>query len=338
MWFNSAPVRMTIAALLAAAGLACAGAPAAEQLQAISPGVSVLGVPVGGLTVQRADRSVATRFSRPIVIAAGSHRYSVTPLALGAHARVHAAVRAALAATPRSQIGLPVSFSEAAVADLVDRLARTAYRAPRDAAVIGAGTTRRPLITPDRPGVAVLKVTMRAAIAQQLISGSRLPLRLVTAPVPAKVTVADIGSVVIIDRATNTLKLFDSRRLVRAFPVATGQAVYPTPQGVFRIVKKQRNPWWYPPVYSDWARGLKPVPPGPANPLGTRWMGLSAAGVGIHGTDADTSIGYSVSHGCIRMHVPDAEWLFGRVAVGTPVVIVVVECRFYADRGSSMPR
>jgi lipoprotein-anchoring transpeptidase ErfK/SrfK len=51
-------------------------------------------------------------------------------------------------------------------------------------------------------------------------------------------------------------------------------------------------------------------------------MGLSAPGVGIHGTPNDSSIGYSVSHGCIRMHIPDAEWLFVRVRVGTPVYIV----------------
>jgi lipoprotein-anchoring transpeptidase ErfK/SrfK len=51
-------------------------------------------------------------------------------------------------------------------------------------------------------------------------------------------------------------------------------------------------------------------------------MGLDAPGVGIHGTDAPASIGYSASHGCIRMQVPDAEWLFEHVHVGTPVVIL----------------
>ena len=64
------------------------------------------------------------------------------------------------------------------------------------------------------------------------------------------------------------------------------------------------------------------MPPGPGNPLGTRWMGLSAPGVGIHGTPEDGSIGYSLSHGCIRMHIPEAEWLFEHVDVGTPVYIV----------------
>jgi lipoprotein-anchoring transpeptidase ErfK/SrfK len=134
---------------------------------------------------------------------------------------------------------------------------------------------------------------------------------------------ADVfANVIVINRATNTLRLFDGRSLVRTFAVATGQAIYPTPAGLWRIVDMQRNPWWYPPVQDEWARGLKPVPPGPSNPLGTRWMGLNAPGVGIHGTDAPASIGYSASHGCVRMQVPEAEWLFEHVSVGTPVVIL----------------
>jgi lipoprotein-anchoring transpeptidase ErfK/SrfK len=51
-------------------------------------------------------------------------------------------------------------------------------------------------------------------------------------------------------------------------------------------------------------------------------MGLSAPGVGIHGTPDPASIGYSVSHGCIRMRIPEAEWLFNHVDIGTPVFIV----------------
>ena len=80
-------------------------------------------------------------------------------------------------------------------------------------------------------------------------------------------------------------------------------------------------PWWYPPN-SSWAAGEQPIPPGPSNPLGTRWMGLDAPGVGIHGTPNPASIGYSASHGCIRMRIPDAEWVFQRVRVGTPVWII----------------
>jgi lipoprotein-anchoring transpeptidase ErfK/SrfK len=103
--------------------------------------------------------------------------------------------------------------------------------------------------------------------------------------------------------------------------VATGAAQYPTPTGAFEIVVMERNPTWNPPD-SDWAEGAKPIPPGPGNPLGTRWMGISAPAVGIHGTPDAASLGYSASHGCIRMAIPEAEWLFDHVEVGTPVYIV----------------
>ena len=68
--------------------------------------------------------------------------------------------------------------------------------------------------------------------------------------------------------------------------------------------------------------GGEPIPPGPGNPLGTRWMGLTAPLVGIHGTPDSASIGYSASHGCIRMYIPDADWLFDHVDLGTPVLIL----------------
>ena len=101
-----------------------------------------------------------------------------------------------------------------------------------------------------------------------------------------------------------------------------GAREYPTPLGKFEVVNKQLDPWWYPPAGSAWAEGAKPIPPGPGNPLGTRWMGLSAPYVGIHGTPDAASIGYSASHGCIRMLIPQVEWLFTQVDVGTPVFIV----------------
>jgi lipoprotein-anchoring transpeptidase ErfK/SrfK len=163
---------------------------------------------------------------------------------------------------------------------------------------------------------------MQAAIGQLLRDGTRAPLHLLTKRVPPRTTVANFGPVIVVTRAANTLRLYDGTQLVRTFSVATGQSIYPTPAGIWHIMDKQRDPWWYPPTYDSWAKGLKPVPPGPTNPLGTRWMGLNAPGVGIHGTDEPTSIGYSASHGCIRMHVPDAEWLFDHVTVGTPVVIL----------------
>jgi lipoprotein-anchoring transpeptidase ErfK/SrfK len=155
-----------------------------------------------------------------------------------------------------------------------------------------------------------------------LRANTRLAVRARTKSIPATVSVGSFAETIVINRSTNRLSLYDTGKLRRTFAVATGQAIYPTPAGVWHIVVKWKNPTWYPPVQDAWARGLKPVPPGPNNPLGTRWMGLDAPGVGIHGTDEPASIGYSASHGCIRMQVPDAEWLFDHVEVGTTVYIL----------------
>jgi L,D-transpeptidase ErfK/SrfK len=157
-------------------------------------------------------------------------------------------------------------------------------------------------------------------IQDAIVAGTR---SVIVAPLK-KLNAAAVKSepVIVIHRGANRLYFYKGTRLVRIFPVATGQAIYPTPLGRFQIVVKEKNPWWYPPTQDAWARGLKPVPPGPGNPLGTRWMGLSAPGVGIHGTSEPWSIGHSESHGCIRMQIPSAEWLYNRVRVGTPVFII----------------
>jgi len=318
---NSAPVLRTVGAFVAAAGLACAAAPAADKAAPIAAGVTVTGVRVGGLLSEPARARIKAAFSTPITVVYDRTRLALPPSRLGADVKVNAAITAALAATPGSRIALPVHYSKRKLTAFVASIARRVDRAPVPARVTGA-TAAGPEFSTPRRGRTVDKATLSAALVQALADARREPLQVLTRPLPPQRTAAAFGPVVVITRATNKLRLYDGPTLVRTFPVATGQAIYPTPAGVWRIVDKQLNPWWYPPTQDAWARGLKPVPPGPSNPLGTRWMGLSAAGVGIHGTDADTSIGYSLSHGCIRMHVPDAEWLFERARVGTPVVIL----------------
>jgi lipoprotein-anchoring transpeptidase ErfK/SrfK len=313
-------VLRTLAALLLAAGLACAAAPAAAPTRVIPAGVSVSGIRVGGLSAEPARLRVEAAFARPVLIAYKHKTLRISPRQVAAAISVDTAVGAALAATPRSKIALPVHYSTTKLNKLVAFLAHRYDRAPTDTRVVGASAAGPEFATP-KSGLAVNTRTMRAALAQLLQEGARAPLQLLTRPVPAKRVPANFGPVIVITRGANSLRLYDGRNLVRSFGVATGQAIYPTPAGIWRIVDMQRNPWWRPPS-SDWARGLKPIPPGPNNPLGTRWMGLDASGVGIHGTNAPASIGYSVSHGCIRMQVPDAEWLFEHVQLGTPVVIL----------------
>ena len=109
-------------------------------------------------------------------------------------------------------------------------------------------------------------------------------------------------------------------KLIKSYSIACGAWGYPTPTGSYYIKDKEMHPTWYPPP-APWAKGLKPIPPGWDNPLGTRWMGLSDHDIGIHGTSDPGSIGTSASHGCIRMLIDDAEKLYELVQVGTPVDI-----------------
>lgn len=138
--------------------------------------------------------------------------------------------------------------------------------------------------------------------------------------VAGEMTLSALMNVITIDQSSHTLTFRRNGKVVKSYPVSVGASDHPTPNGSFVIVVKQKDPTWTPPD-SKWAEGLAPVPPGPDNPLGTRWMGISAPAIGIHGTNSPTSIGYSVSHGCIRMQIPDVEDLFERVSVGTRVVI-----------------
>jgi lipoprotein-anchoring transpeptidase ErfK/SrfK len=311
----------TLAALVCSAGLACAAAPASTPAHLIAHGVTVSGVPVGGMIAEPARQRITTALMRPFQISTPNGVTTIDPARAAAVADVDAALTSALVARPGRSVTVPVRYSAERVAGIVSGLAATFDRPAVDATVIGADADG-PQFKAAKAGVAVDHRTMGAAIGALLRKGERNPLTLLTNVVPPKRTVADFGPVIVVNRGANTLRLYNGTRLVRTFRVATGQAIYPTPAGIWRIVDKQRNPWWYPPTYDEWAKGLKPVAPGPSNPLGTRWMGLNATGVGIHGTDAPTSIGYSASHGCIRMQVPEAEWLFEHVRVGTAVVIL----------------
>jgi lipoprotein-anchoring transpeptidase ErfK/SrfK len=188
-----------------------------------------------------------------------------------------------------------------------------------DARLVLRGTTVR--ATKSIAGRRLDRVAGARAIRVALKSNARGPIRLGFSTVKPKVAEHKLGPAIVIMRISNALRYYQGAKLVRTFGVATGSSSYPTPAGNFEIVTMQRNPWWYPPP-SDWAEDSDPVPPGPGNPLGTRWMGISAPYVGIHGTPDSASIGYSASHGCIRMRISEAEWLFQRVEVGTPVFIV----------------
>jgi lipoprotein-anchoring transpeptidase ErfK/SrfK len=284
----------------------------------IADGVQIGSVLVGGMTAADATTAVQAVYFAPVVLKVGHHLVSISPHHFHTSLGLSAAIQTALTAQVDTVVPLTPTLDGRLMVKWVGNLAKQTDRAP----VAGQLLLRhdRPFFTHAHAGRALRKFPTRMLLRHAIVSGERTTI---VAPL-RKLSAADVKPepVIVIHRGANRLYFFQGTRLVRIFPVATGQAIYPTPLGHFQIVVKEKNPWWYPPTQDAWARGLKPVPPGPGNPLGTRWMGLSAPGVGIHGTDEPWSIGHSESHGCIRMQVPSAVWLYSRVSVGTPVFIV----------------
>lgn len=117
---------------------------------------------------------------------------------------------------------------------------------------------------------------------------------------------------IVVSIADRKLALVEEGRVVKIYRTAVGAPKSPTPAGTFTIVQRIPNPTWYGPEG-------KVVGPGKENPIGTRWLGLSRKGYGIHGTNVPSSIGKRASHGCVRMRNRDVEDLFSRVAVGDVV-------------------
>jgi lipoprotein-anchoring transpeptidase ErfK/SrfK len=285
----------------------------------VAKGVTLAGLGVGDMSYEQAAATVRPAFTKRIRVALGAKYWFVRPARFGISVAVADGVSRALDASAGEAVPLVPEIDADAARTYVERLDKRFSYPAKDAELTGLKGLV-PQFSATKTG---RKVEVTATL-KRLVHALKFPeqrrVRIAVRTVAPKVTARTFGPVVVIRRSVNELRYYVGKRLVRTFGVATGQAVYPTPTGQFSIVDKQLWPWWRPPD-SPWARGLKPIPPGPGNPLGTRWMGLSAPGVGIHGTPDDASIGYSASHGCIRMHIPDAEWLFQHVELGTPVVI-----------------
>lgn len=120
---------------------------------------------------------------------------------------------------------------------------------------------------------------------------------------------------ILIDKSQNILTLLTSDgAIVKVYKVATGENNC-TPIGTFKIINKIKDPVWY-------TEGAIVPAESPDNILGSRWMGLSIKGYGIHGTVDSDSIGKQTTSGCVRMLKKDAEELYTIVPSGTEVTIV----------------
>jgi L,D-transpeptidase ErfK/SrfK len=121
--------------------------------------------------------------------------------------------------------------------------------------------------------------------------------------------------------------------LVRSYPIGIGDLGWFSPLGTFHISEKRLKPTWHIPESLQEKYQMRTMPPGPENPLGDHWLGLSIPGYGIHGTNFPWAIGRLVTHGCIRLYPEDIEKLFAAVPVKTPVEIVYEPVKIGFQRG-----
>ncbi len=297
-------------------------APAAHA-QSTPPGARVAGLDVGGLPVPEAAARVEAAFGAQLrttlQVRAGAKRLHLT--ARGGELNLDAA-RSAQRALAGGDVP-PVVTAD--LDGFLDRLERSVERDPRDAEL--RYTVTKLQVRSARDGLRLDRSAARAQIEAAIANpaGPRI-IRVKLRRLEPDVTREDIArrhpTIVTVHRRGFRLRLFKDLERVASYPVAVGMPGHITPAGRYEIANKAVDPAWSAPD-KPWAGAYRnEVVAGgaPDNPLKARWLGI-VDGVGIHGTDAEWSIGTRASHGCIRMTESDVIDLFDRVSLGTPVLI-----------------
>jgi len=330
--------------------VACGGVAAAaygyerSNSDVIAKGIRIGSIDIGGLTADEAAtklRRAYRRLEKPVVLRYRGGHVIVSPEQARVRIDVEAIVAKALHQTHQGiflsrawrqltggrverKLRPQTAYSRQAVRDIVEGLRPQVERKPVNARVLPSYD--RLSVKGGRRGIEVKAARLRWELRHALLTrhadrSIRVPLRRVDPEVTIAALRKQYPSYITIDRGNFTLRVYSHLKLVKSYGIAVGQAGLETPSGVYHIQDKQVDPWWHVPN-SAWAGSLagQVIPPGPSDPLKARWMGLFN-GAGIHGTDQDWSIGQAVSHGCVRMHIPDVIDLYDRVEVGTPAYI-----------------
>ncbi len=132
-----------------------------------------------------------------------------------------------------------------------------------------------------------------------------------------------VAKIVISDGGFFVHALDSTDKILYHFPTTLGSDYAPSPSGDFRITNIAPDPTWH--YQPDLLTGVPDheedavIPAGPNNAVGVVWMQLSKPHYGIHGTSAPETIGYTTSHGCVRLTNWDARFLSERIEPGVPV-------------------
>jgi lipoprotein-anchoring transpeptidase ErfK/SrfK len=315
------------------------------QKDHIASGIKIGGVDVGGRSADSArkiiKREVVKPLQQPVVVTYDGKSYTLSASQLHPSADIDGMVQEAIDRSREGNIldrvsryasggsvdanlQTRVKYNKKAVKDFVNQLSEGIDQDAVDATVVPGGSQL--VKQAGEPGRAVDKAQMTAAInAAAKSPGRDQPVQAVVKTTKPEVTTKDLGQAypryIYIDRGSYTLRFYDHLKLVKSYTIAVGQQGLETPAGLYHALDKQVDPSWHVPN-SAWAGSLagQVIPPGPADPLKARWIGIFD-GAGIHGTDELSSLGSAASHGCVRMAIPDVIDLYDRVQVGDPIYI-----------------
>lgn len=124
---------------------------------------------------------------------------------------------------------------------------------------------------------------------------------------------------VVADKASKTLYAYNGDKLVATYPTTVGSTATPSPTGTFKIVNKVKMPWYKSTVKSGDKKEVFMLPPGPNNPVGVVWMGLSKPSYGIHGSPVPEGISRQASAGCVRLTNWDVLEVYANIENGASV-------------------
>jgi lipoprotein-anchoring transpeptidase ErfK/SrfK len=333
-----------IAAVLLVVVVGAAYAYDSSQKDKIADGVTVGGVD-GGMDEEEAATAVRHKLLSPLrhslVVTFDGQTWKLSGKKLKIRADVDSAVEEAVEASQEGgfpsrlvryvsggevdeRIAPQVAYSQPAINRFVRHVAEEVDREPQNADVEATPDSVEVVAGKDGRKLRdnLLEKKLKAAVLN-----ANAPHKIVAAVHSTKPEVtksevaAEYPSYITVDRGTFTLRLWQHLKLAKEYTVAVGMEGLETPEGLYAIQEKEENPVWHVPN-SAWAGSLagQTIPPGPADPIKARWMGIYE-GAGIHGTEETYSLGHAESHGCIRMAIPDVEELYDLVEVGTPVYI-----------------
>ena len=306
----------------------------------ILPGVRVGGIDVGGMTRSEALSAVRSQaeavLDRQVTIRVEDRTWVTSFGQLGVSGAVREAVGEAFAVSGslswvarayhrladnpvERSITLEYRHRGQPVRSLLRRAAAELYRPARDAAV---GLEDGEIVFQHARNGRALDTAAAVRSVMTALRSWRQKVWIDLEPVLPEITEEELGKTITIDLSTNTLRLLDGFDAVRTYDVGTAMRGFRTPPGTWKVIAKQENPTWYNPDPDGWGAGMPlTIPGGPSNPLGTRALYLDAPGIRIHGTPDTGSVGFYVSHGCVRMRMWEVEKLYPLVPIDTPVLI-----------------